>query len=533
MVLYGALLSLILFFFFFYPGLKNRGSYVYFDVQPGKASVVVEGNFAGTTPGPVFIRHGQRLVEIRKAYYSTQFLNIEIKGRIFATLFFPSRQMVSLSLSLSDPIGLINHSFEDFTANPFIPQSIQDAAISLISSDIQAKWPEIKTILYDFVFNCMYYINPLLDSSIGKTSAENQIGEILKSASLLHSNSSFITPSSLTSFVQNIIQINEEYSNSAGLLLLALSRGKAKKYSDSQWIERHFTEYRNAMLSYYQDNPISGSAGSAVRPSITIGGISLRSIPRGVLVMGKDDNLDNLGKTIDLLLPHPMKIDPYYLSETEVTNSQFQSFILSVPRWRPSNREALVKDELVTEEYLSDWTDDRFPAGKADLPVTSISYEAARAFCEWFSGKTRSALPGFSARLPSEAEWEWAARGGLRGMPYPLGEKPGNAVFFSKGIPGPAEAGASDPNGYGLHDMMGNVWEWCADSFGSADYLLTSLDPEVNAELESRHPESLDKVVRGGAWNSQKESIKVFTRGSQRKQWCTPFLGFRVAVAAP
>ncbi len=530
-VLYGAALLLILFFLLFFPALKNRGSYVFFAVQPGKASIMVDGKFAGTAPGTVFIKHGKRHVEITKAFYATYALDMEVTGRIFATLLFPSRQDVSVRLSASDPIGLIEHSLNDFTDNPFIPQIIVDAAASLVSLDNAGSKAEIKTKLYDFILNCMYYINPLLDSSIAPTSSENQLAGILKSSFLTASNDGFLTVQGMTDLMKKIVQVNAKYQNIPGLVLLALSREKAKKVSDLDWTTRLFSQYRNALLSYYQVGSISQSQGVGSRPTATVGGISFRSIPQGILVMGRDDNLETLGKSIDLLLPHPVRIKPFYLSETEVTNLQYQAFIDAVPQWRASNRNALVALGLVTEEYLSGWVDDRFPAGRADYPVTDVSYEATRAFCEWFSLKARTVLSGFSARLPTEAEWEWAARGGLRGMPYPLGEKPGNAVFFLKGITGPSKAGTTSPNAYGIRDMMGNVWEWCEDSYGPADYLLTSLDPDANTGYKTHHPVSSDKVVRGGGWNSQKESIKVYTRGSQRSEWCTPFLGFRIVLS--
>jgi formylglycine-generating enzyme required for sulfatase activity len=118
-------------------------------------------------------------------------------------------------------------------------------------------------------------------------------------------------------------------------------------------------------------------------------------------------------------------------------------------------------------------------------------------------------------------------------MPYPLGEKPGASVFFTKGATGPARAGSSEPNGYGLRDMVGNVWEWCSDSFAPAAYLLTSLDPMENAKLAGALPPSVDHVVRGGSWNNARDQVKVFTRGSQPADWCTPYLGFRVALARP
>jgi gamma-glutamyl hercynylcysteine S-oxide synthase len=531
-VLYSLALILLVFFLLFFPGLKNRGSYVSFAVQPGKASVIVDGKFAGTIPGTIFLKHGRRHVEVQKAFYAAQSKDIDVGGRIFATLIVPDRRKEVFNLSATDPAGMITYAFEDFTSNPFVPNILTNVSAALSTLPDTPARLEIKNKMYDFLFNCMHYINPLLDSSMTPRSSENQIGESINSLSLIGSNGSFLTPSSLIEIVRKSIQVNEEYPNSAEILLLSLSRAESERVASTQWMTKHLAEYRDALSTHYKENSLSESRASA-RPNVQIAGISFRSIPTGVLVMGKDDDLDKLGKSVDILLPHPVHIGSYYLSENEVTNFQYQSFVDAVPEWKPSNRKALADKNLCTEDYLSDWTDDRFPAGRSDYPVVSVSYEAARAYCTWFSKKAGAILPGLIARLPSEAEWEWAARGGLRGMPYPLGEKPGDSVFFIKGITGPSKAGVSSPNGYGLRDMMGNAWEWCSDSFGTTDYLLTSLDPDKNAESAHRHPDSTDKVVRGGGWNMTKEAVKVYTRGSQPAQWCTPYLGFRVAIAAP
>ncbi len=531
--LYGVGALLVVFLLLLLPGLANRGTFVEFDVQPGRASVIVDGTFAGTTPGPIFLKQGRRHVEIRKAFYQSATMEMDIGGRVFATLLFPPRIQTVAVLSVSDPKGLIEYAFNDFADNPFIPQIVRDTALLLRALQKDQEYIETKSLMYDFIFNCMYYVNPLLSSSIGNTSAEEQLALLIDSAAIVESGGAFLAPSSITGMVQKIVQLNDDYPNISALLLLSLSQKKAGTLSNMPWITGHFSKYRDALSRYYDVDSIAEFQRNQSSPVLSIDGIPFRSIPKGILVMGKDDDLQELGKSIDLLLPHPVAVRSFYLSENEVTNSQYQAFVQAMPPWRPSNRGNLVKNGLVTNEYLSGWTNDRYPEGKADLPVACVSYAAAEAFCEWFSAKARLTISGSSARLPSEAEWEWAARGGLRGMPYPLGEKPGNAVFFSEGIRGPQKAGASDRNGYGLRDMMGNVWEWCVDSFGSADYLITGLDPDRNAELKLRHPVSTDKVVRGGAWNSQKESIRVYTRGSQRREWCTPYLGFRIAVSAP
>jgi iron(II)-dependent oxidoreductase len=249
--------------------------------------------------------------------------------------------------------------------------------------------------------------------------------------------------------------------------------------------------------------------------------------------MGRDDVESTLGKTVDQLMAHSVRVERFFMAETEVTNRQYQAFVDDVPEWKPSNRDALISTALVSDEYLATWSGDRFPAGSEGQPVTGVSWHAASAYCMWLQARLSAIRPGAIVRLPTEAEWEWAARGGMRGAPYPSGEKPGQSVFFATGISGPGRAGTSEPNGYGLRDMAGNVWEWCGDSYAPSAYLLSSLDPAVNQKLAAALPETSEKVVRGGAWNNQKELLRVYTRGSQPADWCTEQLGFRPAATTP
>jgi formylglycine-generating enzyme required for sulfatase activity len=523
-VLYSAIFILLVFFLLFYPGLRNRGAYLTVDVQLGLATIKVDGVFAGTAPSTIFVKNGARQIEIGKTFYTSVTRTISVRGRVFATLIVPARMRISAELSLADLKGLLKNSFDDFSRNQTIPQIVSDASWaafgkSSFSSD------EIAFGLYSLVDNCMYFMNPALDVTATTSTPERQLVEILRAGMRTSSAGTFLSVSNFLSFVQKGVQLKEKYDNLPAWLLVALSREHGKDLASSTWMTGHFSQYRDSLSRYYQ--PLSGApAGSGGGAVSLIAGLRFRSIPSGVLVMGKDDDLNTLGQSIDLLLPHPVSIQSFYLSETEVTNRQYKLFLDSAPRWRKSNIKALVTEGLVSDDYLSDWTNDLPPSGKEEMPVVSVSWDAVNAYCGWLAGAIRST--GMTARLPSEAEWEWAARGGLRGMPYPLGSKPGNAVFYSRGMTAPAAAGSSEPNGYGLRDMMGNVWEWCGSSFGASDYLLSSLDPIRNAGLA--HPDAAYKAVRGGSWNNQRDLIKVYTRGSQPMDWCSPFLGFRVAV---
>ena len=522
-VIYSVVLILLVFLLLFYPGLRNRGAYLSVGLQPGYAAIRVDGVFAGTAPSTIFVKNGTRQIEVGKPYFTSETKTINVRGRVFATLLFPSRMHLSFTLAVADLNGLLSHSLDDFSSNPTIPQIVSDAAWAAYGKSSIDK-NVIKDQLYSFIDNCMYFLNSAITTASTAVTPERQLVEILRAGTRTASSGTFLSASDFLTLVQKSIQVKELHENSPAWLMTALTSSHEKDLAASQWVMGYLSHYRDTLSQYYQQ--LSGSPSPSGGGLSVMAGIRFHSIPSGVLVMGKDDDLSSLGQSVNVLLPHPVSIRPFYLSETEVTNRQYAQFLSSSPTWRPSNTPELLKEGLVSEDYLSEWQNNAPPAGKEDMPVVSVSWNAAAAYCSWLSGQIRSS--GMTARLPTEAEWEWAARGGLRGMPYPLGSKPGNAVFFSRGMTGPSPAGSSEPNGYGLRDMMGNVWEWCGNSFGAAEYLLSSLDPAVNAGLAC--PDVSNKAVRGGGWINQKDLVRVYTRGSQPMDWCSPFLGFRVAV---
>ena len=512
-VLYGAAALVVLFFLLVYPGLHRRGVYVSFSTLPEKATITVDGKYSGTSPCTIFVQHGNRHIEISKPFHDPVAFDRVIEGRIFFTLFVPDRIPEKKLLTLSKPYEFVQWSLGDFQKNPDIPQIISDTSIALTAVNP-------RSIMYDYLDNCIQYVTN-----------ESQIREIVYAISIISTSNNFINQTSLANIANNIIHIKQKYDNFPSWLLLSLSRSNAKRVAQNEWISNYLSTYRDNIAKYYQGSlPFTASSDSPGN-TISVQNALFHSIPRGELVLGKDDNIESFGKSIDSLLPHPISIKTFYLGETEVTNRQFRLFLDENPDWAPQNMAALIKKTLVTDGYLADWSDGKIPSGRDDYPISSVSYYASLAYCEWLTKRIQTALPGYVARLPTEAEWEWAARGGLRGMPYPLGEKPGSAIFFTKGTTGPSKAGSSEPNRYGLRDMLGNVWEWCFDSFAPSVYLLSSFDLETNATLTFSVPAGPDKVVRGGSWNNQRELIKVFTRGSQPVDWCTPYLGFRVALS--
>jgi len=155
------------------------------------------------------------------------------------------------------------------------------------------------------------------------------------------------------------------------------------------------------------------------------------------------------------------------------------------------------------------------------LPVTSVSWFDAVEYCQWLSAEWRLAI-----RLPSEAEWEFAARGGMEQKLYPWGDAPvtSRPGYGDRWLDGPEPIAMSEPNGYGLFDMCENVHEWCLDWYDPEYYL-------VSPEKNPRGPETgTRRSSRGGAWRHQIKIARCAARSSIPPGFRYADYGFRVVA---
>ena len=216
---------------------------------------------------------------------------------------------------------------------------------------------------------------------------------------------------------------------------------------------------------------------------------------------------------------HAVTIDSFYLDRYEVTNAQFKKFLDRNPQWRQGR----IPARFDNGNYLKHWSENKYPKDRADHPVTNVSWYAAVAFCQW-TGK----------RLPTEAEWEYAARGGLAGKTFPWGDEPADrsrANYDGSGIGGTTPVGSYSANGYGLFDMAGNVWEYLADQWEAYP-----ASPQVNPIaggnlfLDSTFLSvTTRRVIRGGSWGGATVNLRVAYRDSHPPDGAKDFVGFRCA----
>ena len=220
-------------------------------------------------------------------------------------------------------------------------------------------------------------------------------------------------------------------------------------------------------------------------------------IPAGYFQMGSGDSADEQPV-------HTIYIDAFYIDKYEVTNAQYKIFLQANPQWRKDRIASVYHDG----DYLKHWNGNNYPTGKANHPVTYVSWYAAMAYAEW-TGK----------RLPTEAEWEKAARGGLVGKKYPWGDSIDSAkANCNKNVGDTTPVGGYSPNAHGLHDMSGNVAEWCLDTYDADFYRSSSRQNPVSGGSALKGTVNFSKistaprVLRGGSWSQLSQYVRVADR---------------------
>ncbi len=218
-------------------------------------------------------------------------------------------------------------------------------------------------------------------------------------------------------------------------------------------------------------------------------------------------------------------VEAFYIDKYEVTNAQYKKFIDSNPQWQKDQ----ILDKYHDGNYLDYWDGNNYPIGKDNYPVTHVSWYAAMAYAQWAD-----------KRLPTEAEWEKAARGGLIGMEYPWG----NSIDSSKAnydgnFNGPTPVGNYAENGYGLYDMSGNIWEWCLDAneyyATSRGKIIADVKPiSVTAITDIVHnfteaKNTTERALRGGGWDNYAPEVQVGSRHGLEPTFAYGELGFRCA----
>lgn len=201
---------------------------------------------------------------------------------------------------------------------------------------------------------------------------------------------------------------------------------------------------------------------------------------------------------------HELYLDEFWIGKAPVTNQQYRIFVKASGIKPPRG-----------------WQDLQYPEGKRDHPVVNLNWDDARRFCEW-----ASLVSGERIHLPSEAQWEKAARG-TDARIYPWGDtKPtGNICNYNRLLGTTSEVGNYSPQGdspYGCVDMAGNIWEWTGSLFKPYPY---KADDEREDQTQPRN----DRVLRGGSWSINSINLRSSYRGWYYSAYVYVNFGFRCA----
>jgi len=222
---------------------------------------------------------------------------------------------------------------------------------------------------------------------------------------------------------------------------------------------------------------------------------ALVRVPEGWFLMGSDSGQDGERPV------HRVWIDSFLLAATQVTNAEYERFLHATGAQPPPF-----------------WNDANF--NHAQQPVAGVSWSEAIRYCDWLGTQT-----GRNYRLPTEAEWECAARGGLEQKNFPWGDEPPQSLpdYATRWQTGPEPVARYAANAFGLYDICDNVHEWCSDWY----------DPNYYATSPKRNPRGPTsgqrKASRGGSWRHHVKVARCSARSSIPPEFQYADYGFRVA----
>jgi len=262
------------------------------------------------------------------------------------------------------------------------------------------------------------------------------------------------------------------------------------------------------------------------------------TIPAGDFGMGSPDS--ESGRSHDEGPLHRVNIVAFALGKTEITRGQFAAFANATKYRTGDTCWTLEKGSIA--ERKGDWRTLRY-GQEENHPIGCINWDDAQAYAKWLSRKT-----GKNYRLPTEAEWEYAARGNTSSARY-WGDNPDDACGYANvadqtvraqihgasswstfnctdGFAYTARAGSFKANAFGLFDMLGNAWEWTEDSYHDSY-------KDAPTDGSAWPGDGAKRVLRGGSWNSGPRDVRAATRNSYKPELRFSFFGFRLARTLP
>lgn len=441
--LYSLIILIALFFLLVFPGLKNPGAVLALKTEPDGAAIRIDGVYMGTASlsGEIFVPKGEHTLQAVLPGFKGESAVHQIPGRVFGSLFFPLRYPVEFTLKTDDPSSAFALYADDFAQWSFMGEPTPAWQIPLsLSEGAYRAGPGLGIEGAD-----------ILKAAARFTVTRAALRDLLRAKTLLDSGGLSPSPAALFASTSDILAFLSENPGSVGWLSGLLPSESSAVIRASAW-------YKNAVA--YPTNLRADRLEGARR--LEIAGLSFNGVPSAIIFK---DGMEKLGS---IEKPGPYKralaVKSFWISENPVPRRLYENFLSENPSWK--NEE----NNLVLQE-----------SGGGE--VTSVSWYAAQAFCEWLSKRLPSSMSAMEARLPTETELEYVKLSDIS-----------------------------------LKSTDGG-WEWCADPFAPLNFF----DAKREAVIAVGSPER--------SLRNMQPSAGPENRASLPPDLPSPFVSFRVVIA--
>ncbi|MDR3324443.1 MAG: SUMF1/EgtB/PvdO family nonheme iron enzyme [Spirochaetaceae bacterium] len=465
-----------LFFLLLHPGLSRPGVMLSVESEPWGAAVRIDDVYYGSAPCRIFVPEGARLVTLALPGFAPQSERIVAGARLFGSRFFPKTMSLRAKLAEEGALSALVDGARDYAAWSFAGEPTEAYQIPLsLSEGVYRSAPADADAARGAA--------ALVEAAARFAVTRAALKDLLRAEFLAHGGGNAASPTAAMAAARGVFSFLTKNPSFVLALGDVLPEETAHALVNSKLYPRVWADGD-------EDEPQNVAAPSNVmRAPLFVEGVEF---------------------AVEFSSPASLMV-----ARDEVSFSSWERFLAENPAWNAANRDALAAEGKANDEYLrafeaykisNEQFQDEFP-GHPPSSVSGVSFFAAEAFCAWLDAKLPSSLAkAYEVRLPSEIEWEYAAK-------------------FAADSAGSSSA-SSVLRGMTLESYDGaGLWEWCSDFFAP----LADLS---SAEWARELLGSPERSVRGGCWVNRSDSLGKNARGSLSPDAASPFTGFRPVIAA-
>ncbi|MDR1147682.1 MAG: SUMF1/EgtB/PvdO family nonheme iron enzyme [Spirochaetaceae bacterium] len=476
--IYSLAIIIILFFLLVFPGIIRRGSLVTISSEPYGAAVRVDDVFFDAAPCAIFVEEGRRRFDIVMPGFEDFSTEADVGAGIFASLFFPRCLSIHAELKESAPLAALTIGAKEAAAWSFTGESAGTYQTPLSLSEGAYRSAPLDESVAD----------EILRAAARFTSTRGFLKDLLRAKFFVDNAGRSPSPIKALQSIAKIIAFmsgNPDFTVAAAALL----EENAEALLESEWYKKNII---GAVFPLQTARQIQLQSRREARfgGNLFAGGVQFVEVEDGIFDAAEAFN-------------HETPVRRYYIAANEISDSEWESFLSENPEWRVENTAQLMEKDFVDQLYLVKSDDGAYPAPT----VSGVSWFAAEAYCRWLSTKLQGQFSGWTVRLPTEIEWEYAAKSAVKGLD---GGRITKMVLKQNG---------DDTESFGL-----GLWEWCADPF--VPLYFVKADAASIALVDSPK-----RSVRGGSWVNQSGTVTPETRGGLTPSSCSPFVSFRPVIA--